>query len=77
MTRLTDKQDHFARLVAGGAPYSQAYRAAYSSKARPSTIRTEASRLARSEKILRAVDQLMEEDRKRRLPAEIAAAERW
>src|SRR4051812_22207733 len=49
---LTSKQKHFADLVASGCPYAQAFRESYDcSGSKPSTIRTDASRLARHPKI--------------------------
>src|SRR3954463_5960729 len=49
---LTSKQKHFADLIASGYSYAQAFREAYDcSGSKPSTVRTDASRLARHPKI--------------------------
>jgi hypothetical protein len=53
---LTSKQMLFAEKVASGLSFSQAYREAYKcQRSKPSTIRTDASRLARMPKIVQAI----------------------
>src|SRR4051794_24080032 len=59
MNKLTEKQKKFAELVAGGNTYAQAFRQAYDcSGSKPSTVRTDASRLARHPKIRAYVREL-------------------
>jgi phage terminase small subunit len=68
MIRLTAKQRHFAEQIANGRSYTAAYRAAYHCyTAKPSTIRTEASRLANSPKILAVIEEI-ERERYRKTP---------
>jgi hypothetical protein len=48
---LTKKQELFVSLVASGLNLSAAYRLAYAGRAHDSTVRVEASRLARTPKV--------------------------
>lgn len=83
MIRLTGKQIRFARAVAGGACSVEAYRQAGYRTAgmKPTTVATEASRLARHPRVAEEVgrlrkladhESLMDMKERRRLLAEIA-----
>jgi phage terminase small subunit len=74
MIRLTHRQRHFAEKVADGFTYSRAYRESYGcKKAKSSTIRTSASRLANTPKIAKAIDELLQaKERVDESPAESA-----
>lgn len=57
MLRLTSKQRRFAEKIAAGYSLTEAYRQTYNCRtAKPSTIRTEASRLANDPKIVAAIE---------------------
>ena len=57
--RLTRKQQIFAEKIAAGLSYTDAYHQAYDcSGSKPSTVNTDASRLAKKEKIIDYVIQL-------------------
>jgi hypothetical protein len=59
MAKLTAKQERFARLVASGSTYVDAYRDAYAvDKSKETTIYPNASKLMANNKILTRVDQL-------------------
>jgi hypothetical protein len=61
---LTAKQIHFAEYAATARTYSEAYREAYRcDHAKGSTIRTEASRLARNPKIISAIQKIQKRHR--------------
>lgn len=61
--KLTPKQQRFARLVAQGKPYSDAYRASYDAEAcSPHTVRTEASKLAKRPDITRSIQAEIERE---------------
>ncbi|MFL6446197.1 MAG: terminase small subunit [Bryobacteraceae bacterium] len=60
MNLLSHKQRQFAEAVANGATYTDAYRTIYSDRGKPSTARSEGSRLANNPKVARAIRQLQE-----------------
>ena len=65
---LTDKQKRFAMLVAGGRSLVESYQLAYDARRmKASSIKVEASRLARKPHIARGIKQL----RKARTPDEL------
>jgi hypothetical protein len=74
MIRLTHRQHQFAAKIADGFTYSRAYRESYGcKKAKSSTIRTSASRLANTPKIANAIDELLQaKERAGESPAEAA-----
>ena len=49
--KLTPKQEKFCQLIAGGSDQSTAYREAFASNGKASTVHSEASRLMKSPKI--------------------------
>ena len=49
--KLTPKQEKFCQLIAGGSDQSTAYREAFDSNGKASTVHSEASRLMKSPKI--------------------------
>jgi hypothetical protein len=57
-SRLTQKQQEFARLVAEGSSLAKAYRTAYDTSAGGNTVRVEACRLARHPGIAEKINQL-------------------
>jgi len=59
MDKLTPKQERFAQLVAGGSSQADAYREAFNSKGKDSTVHSEASRLMKDPKISARVDALI------------------
>lgn len=59
MDKLTPKQERFAQLVAGGSSQADAYREAFNSKGKDSTVHSEASRLMRDPKVSTRVDALI------------------
>ena len=61
MAKLTPKQERFCQLVSGGSTYADAYREAYSSRGKASTIQTEASKLARNPAVTHRVEALTEQ----------------
>lgn len=63
---LTEKQEHFAKLLSEGATNSEAYRAAYDcSNMVPNTVHSESSKLASNPKISARVNELLGEKRAR------------
>ena len=61
MAKLTPKQERFCQLISGGSTYADAYREAYSSRGKASTIQTEASKLARNPAVTHRVEALIEQ----------------
>lgn len=59
MDKLTPKQERFAQLVAGGSSQADAYREAFNSKGKDSTVHSEASRLIKAPKVTARVDALI------------------
>ena len=59
MDKLTPKQERFAQLVAGGSSQADAYREAFNSKGKDSTVHSEGSRLMKDPKVSTRVDQLI------------------
>ena len=59
--KLTPKQEHFAQLIAGGNDQSAAYRQAFNSSGKDSTVHSEASRLMKNPKVTARVDQITEQ----------------
>ena len=59
MDKLTPKQERFAQLVAGGSSQADAYREAFNSKGKDSTVHSEASRLSKDPKVSARVDALI------------------
>ena len=57
--KLTPKQEAFARLVANGSSYADAYREAYSSKGKDQTVHNESSKLMANQYVSSRVDQLI------------------
>ena len=57
--KLTPKQEAFARLVAKGSSYADAYREAYSSKGKDQTVHNESSKLMANQYVSSRVDQLI------------------
>ena len=57
--KLTPKQEAFARLVARGSSYADAYREAYSSKGKDQTVHNESSKLMANQYVSSRVDQLI------------------
>jgi hypothetical protein len=57
-SRLTQKQQEFARLVAEGSSLANAYRTAYNTSAGGNTVRVEACRLAHHPGIADKINQL-------------------
>lgn len=49
--KLTPKQERFCQLIAGGSDQSAAYREAFDSNGKASTVHSEASRLMKSPKV--------------------------
>lgn len=58
---ITPKQEHFARLVAEGNSQADAYRVAFSSKAKPETVHVRASELMADSKVKVRVQTLKDE----------------
>ena len=61
MDALTSKQEHFARLVAEGNSQAEAYRVAFSSKAKPESVHSLASTLMADVKVSSRVAQLKQD----------------
>ena len=61
MSKLTPKQEAFARLVATGKSYAEAYREAYASKGKDQTVHNESSKLMRNPYVASRVDALIEQ----------------
>ena len=61
MSKLTPKQEAFARLVATGKSYAEAYREAYASKGKDQTVHNESSKLMRNQYVTSRVDALIEQ----------------
>ena len=59
--KLTPKQERFAQLIAGGNDQSTAYREAFNSNGKDSTVHSEASRLMKNPKVTARVDQITEQ----------------
>jgi len=59
MSKLTPKQEAFAQAVAGGQSYADAYRSAFNSNGKDSTVHSEGSRLAKNPQISARVDYLI------------------
>ena len=59
--KLTPKQERFAQLIAGGNDQSTAYREAFNSNGKDSTVHSEASRLMKNPKVSARVDQITEQ----------------
>ena len=59
MDKLTPKQERFAQLVAGGSSQVDAYREAFNSNGKDSTVHSEGSRLMKDPKITARVDALI------------------
>lgn len=72
---LTHKQKEFARLVAMGETGSGAYRKAYNSKAKPTSVACEASKLRAHPSIAQTIEafQLANEAQKYQTPAQLRA----
>jgi phage terminase small subunit len=63
MPLLTHKQRQFARHVSDGCSLAAAYRSAYNTNARPSTVRVEACRLNRKPGIAAEIKRLTGNER--------------
>ena len=61
MAKLTPKQEAFAREVAKGRSYADAYREAYNSKGKHQTVHNEGSKLMANQYVTSRVDQLIEQ----------------
>ena len=62
MTKLTAKQDKFARLIAEGRTQADAYREAYNSaKMKPETIQNSAYKLMQNGELTARIDELKKE----------------
>jgi len=59
--KLTPKQERFAQLIAGGNDQSTAYREAFNSNGKDSTVHSEASRLMENPKVSARVEQITEQ----------------
>jgi len=59
--KLTPKQERFAQLIAGGNDQSTAYREAFNSNGKDSTVHSEASRLMKNPKVSARVEQITEQ----------------
>ena len=59
MGKLTPKQERFAQLVAGGSSQADAYREAFNSNGKDSTVHSEGSRLMKDPKVTARVDALI------------------
>jgi len=59
--KLTPKQERFAQLIAGGNDQSTAYREAFNSSGKDSTVHSEASRLMKNPKVSARVEQITEQ----------------
>ena len=59
--KLTPKQERFAQLIAGGNDQSTAYREAFNSNGKDSTVHSEASRLMKNPKVTAREDQITEQ----------------
>ena len=59
MDKLTSKQERFCQLIAGGSDQSAAYREAFNSNGKASTVHSEASRLMKNPKVTARVDYLV------------------
>ena len=59
MDKLTPKQERFCQLIAGGSDQSTAYREAFNSNGKDSTVHSEASRLMKLPKVTARVDALI------------------
>ena len=59
MDKLTPKQERFAQLVAGGNSQADAYREAFNSNGKDSTVHSEGSRLMKDPKVTARVDALI------------------
>ena len=57
--KLTPKQEAFARLVANGSSYADAYREAYASKGKDQTVHNESSKLMANQYVSSRVNQLI------------------
>ena len=57
--KLTPKQESFARLVANGSSYADAYREAYASKGKDQTVHNESSKLMANQYVSSRVNQLI------------------
>jgi len=59
--KLTPKQERFAQLIAGGNDQSTAYREAFNSNGKDSTVHSEASRLMKNPKVSARVEHITEQ----------------
>ena len=59
--KLTPKQERFAQLIAGGNDQSTAYREAFNSNGKDSTVHSEASRLMKNPKVSARVERITEQ----------------
>jgi phage terminase small subunit len=61
MDKLTSKQERFCQLIAGGSDQSTAYREAFNSTGKASTVHSEASRLMKNPKVAARVDAITQQ----------------
>ena len=61
MDKLTSKQERICQLVAGGSDQSTAYREAFNSTGKASTVHSEASRLMKNPKVAARVDAITQQ----------------
>lgn len=59
LDELTPKQARFVELVAGGASYSDAYRASYATNGSDNTVNVAASKLMKNEKVKTALEAML------------------
>ena len=61
MDKLTSKQERFCQLIAGGSDQSTAYREAFNSNGKASTVHSEASRLMKNPKVAARVEAITQQ----------------